>query len=460
MRTTRRDAIGLLAGAMAGGTLLAGCGGGGTDAPGAPAGPQIGEFTSDRAAYFVGDRARLTAVYSGGTGRIEPGSIPIASGQTVETPVLSERKNFRLIVADGARTAFRDRMLDVTYRERTRTIAAPFARAEHQSVILGDGSVLIVGGADDGVVMPPSVWRFDPTNETFAEFTQLATGRVGHVAVALADDRVLVYGGGRALTAAPVAEIIDTRTRTARATAFAPVAPTRSYAAAVLLGDGRVLIVGGASLAGAQPVAELFDPQTERFTAVPGGLGAARYGHTATRLRDGRVLVYGGLGPLAAAGPVAPPEIYDPATSRFTTLPAPENYPRMNHAAVGMADGSVWILGGESLDGGPLPSVLRFDPATGTFTRVQDLLAGRTYARALLLTDERVLAAGGDTAESGIASDTTELLATNGIRRAGPVLGRARALHSVTPLITTGRVLLVGGLGPNREVLATAEIFE
>lgn len=441
-------------------TLLAACGGGGDDSP-APVpdnGPAIAEFTSDRASYFVGDRARLTAVYSGGTGRIEPGSIAVASGQTVETPVLSERKNFRLIVTAGDRTAFRDRTLDVGYRERTRTVPAPFARAEHQGVVLGDGSVLIVGGDGGGATLPESVWRFDPATETFAEFARLASGRVGHVAVALADDRVLVYGGERSVIDAPMAEIIDTRTRTVRATLGRPNAPSRRYAAGVLLADGRVLIVGGATLSGAQPVAELFDPATEQFTAVPGGLSSGRYAHTATRLRDGRVLVYGGYGPTAGTGPILPPELYDPAANRFTLLPAPEANRRANHAAVGLEDGTVWIVGGED-DVGPLASVLRFDPATLQFTRGPDLLTGRAFARTLLLNDGRVLTAGGDTT-AAFATDTVELLRADGLRRSGPSLAAPRVLHSVTPLVITGKVLVFGGLDAGRNVLASAEIFE
>lgn len=442
-----------------GANLLAACGGGGESAaPGPDTGPAIAAFTSDRASYFVGDRARLTAVYSGGIGRIEPGSIAVASGQTVETPFLSARQTFRLIVTAGDRSVFSDRALDVGYRERTRTVPAPFARAEHQSVVLLDGSVLIVGGDAGSATLPESVWRFDPATEKFAEFARLATGRVGHVAVALSDDRVLVYGGERSAIEAPMAEILDTRTRTARATLGRPNAPSRRYAAGVLLADGRVLIVGGATLGGAQPVAELFDPVTEQFTPVPGGLASARYAHTATRLRDGRVLVYGGHGATGGTGPVLPPELYDPAANRFGVLPAPETIRRANHAAVGCEDGTLLIVGGED-DGGPLASVLLFDPVTLQFTRAADLLTGRAFARGLVLTDGRVLTAGGDT-PGGFATDTVELLRSDGLRRSGPTLGTPRVLHSVTPLVITGKVLVFGGLDRDRNVLASAEIFE
>jgi hypothetical protein len=440
-------------------SLLAACGGGGgSAAPPPDAGPAIAEFTSDRTSYFVGERARLTAVYSGGTARIEPGSLPVASGQTIETPVLSERRNFRLIVTSGDRTAFRDRTLDVGYRERTRTVPAPFARAEHQSVVLVDGSVLIVGGDGGGSTLPESVWRFDPATETFAEFARLATGRVGHLAVSLPDDRVLVYGGERAVIDVPPAEILDARTRTVRPTLGRPSAATRRYAAAVPLTDGRVLIVGGATPGGAQPVAEVFDPVTEQFTAVPGGLAAARYAHTATRLRDGRVLVYGGYGPTGGTGPILPPELYDPATGRFTLLPAPETVRRANHAAVALDDGTLLIVGGED-DDGPLASVLRFDPTTLQFTRAADLLTGRAFARALVLNDGRVFTAGGDT-PGAFATDSVELLRSDGVRRAGPALGTPRVLHTITPLVITGKALVFGGLDAGRNVLASAEIFE
>lgn len=433
--------------------LLTACGGGGAKTE-PVAGPAIAQFTGDRASYYVGERARLTAVYSGGTGRIEPGSIPVASGQTVETPILAARTNFRLIVTDGTRTASRDATLEVGYRERFRTLAMPFARSEHASVLLSDGSVLIVGG-EDGGGLAETVWRFDPSTETFRSIGQLATGRVAHVAVALPNDRVLVYGGARTLTNSPRAEIVDVVTGATRPTLGQPAA-SRSYATGTLLADGRVLIVGGA---GATTTAELFDPQTEQFTPIASPLTLARYGHTATRLADGRVLIYGGFGTIVGGAGLVP-EIFDPATNAFTGLAAAETTQRANHTAVRGPDGAVWILGGEDFDGEPLSTVLRFDPAQATFTRAPDMLDGRTYARATLLTDSRVLAVGGDTPGTGLASDRVELIAPDGVRRAGPALGSPRVLHSLTPLPVSGKVLVLGGLGTGREVLSTAEIFE
>jgi hypothetical protein len=439
--------------------MLAACGGGGSAGqPAAETGPRIVQFTPERATYFVGERARLTAVYSGGTGRIEPGSIPVASGQTVETPVLQARANFRLIVDDGTTRVFRDATIDVGYRERLRTLAMPFARSEHATAILGDGGILVIGG-EDGAELSPTVWRFHPGTETFTRYAMLSTGRAGHVAVALGDGNVLVYGGGRALSESPVAEIIDTTTGTARPTRGPQPVVSRTHAAALLLGDGRVLIVGGSVAGGTVSGAEIFDPATETFTPIATAVPSRRYSHTVTRLADGRVLVYGGFGAGPDGAPL-PPEVFDPATNRFTALTAPETNVRANHAAVGVADGSVWIVGGEDIDGRALASAWRFDPATNAFTRLPDLTTGRNFARAAGLTDGRVFVAGGDAQGDPFGSDSVELLSANGLRRGGPTLASPRVLHTVTPIVTAGKLLVIGGLGPDRGVLATAEIFE
>lgn len=423
---------------------------------GQPGDPLIVRFESDRATYYVGERARLTATYTGGTGRIEPGSIPIASGQTIETPVLSGSRTFRLIVAAGDRTTVRDRALDVRYRERTRVIVTPFGRAEHVTALLDDGSVLIVGGEEAASAPSGDVWRFDPATETFAKYAELATGRIGHAVVPLSNGKVLVYGGARSLTNSPVAEIIERATRTTRPANFQP-AVSRTYATATLLADGRVLIAGGGG-GGLQSGAELFDPATERFTPIQSAF-TARYSHTATRLPDGRVLIYGGY-PIAGGLATLPVEIYEPAPNRFVALPSPEPGQRGLHAAVSTADGRVWILGGEDADATPQASVWRFDPGANRFDRLPDLLTARSFATALALTDTRVLVSGGETSATGFGTNLTELLASNGLRGSGPPLASSRVLHSVTPLVGSGKVLIVGGLDAERRIVSTAEVFE
>jgi hypothetical protein len=94
---------------------------------------------------------------------------------------------------------------------------------------------------------------------------------------------------------------------------------------ATTLRDGRVLIAGGYSEADDTTqvrhilaTAELFDPKTGTFAAT-GDMTGSRSGHSATLLSDGRVLIVGGL--LIGGGSTQPgtAEIYDPATGKFNT---------------------------------------------------------------------------------------------------------------------------------------------
>jgi Kelch motif len=72
--------------------------------------------------------------------------------------------------------------------------------------------------------------------------------------------------------------------------------------ATVRLADGRVLAAGGGRYTAS---AELYDPATNRWTPT-GSMNLDRITFTATVLRDGRVLVVGGLPLTVAASRPAP----------------------------------------------------------------------------------------------------------------------------------------------------------
>ncbi|CAG2146526.1 RICIN domain-containing protein [Cupriavidus plantarum] len=77
-----------------------------------------------------------------------------------------------------------------------------YARAFHNSVVLPNGQIVVIGGqawpvtfSDDGAVLVPELW--DPATEKFSRLASMATPRTYHsVALLLPDGRVLSGGGG------------------------------------------------------------------------------------------------------------------------------------------------------------------------------------------------------------------------------------------------------------------------
>ncbi len=437
--------------------FLTACGGGSDQGPAPDRSPAIAQFSADRATYAIGERAQLTARFENGSARIQPGNLAVQNGQAVMShPLVYGSNEFELVVTNGATTVRRAIVLNATYRDRMRSVEAPFARAEHQAVRLFDGRVLIVGGEDASTSLPDSLWVFDPFTERFSDYgASLSTGRIGFTAITLYNGDVLVAGGVRGLTAAPSAEIIRTSDRTVAPTAM-PMQRARTWAAATLLMDGRVFISGGTAVAASDTV-EVFDPATGAFTLLPGRLSVGRYAHTSVRIDERRILIYGGF---TLNGEIPPPEIYNPVEGESHPLQPVEANARGNHQAHTMQDGGVLIAGGEDSDSRPLTSVLRFDPATGVIAPFANLATPRTFFGLGRLSDARVLLVGGVMGPSqGDVANTTESFALDRTRRDGPAMSRSRWHHSVTALVD-GRLLIVGGLGPDRMPIRAAEIYE
>lgn len=124
----------------------------------------------------------------------------------------------------------------------------------------------------------------------------------------------------------------------------------------------------------------------------------ARGNANALTLRDGRVLVWGGINAMALSSA----ELYDPATNAWTRAGC-MNEPRLGSSGVELPDGRVLVAGG--LDWGddhtyqrPMrrhASVELFDPETRTWTSVASMHRARSGFPAFLLDDGRVVVAGG-----------------------------------------------------------------
>lgn len=450
----RRDVLrGLALAGLPG--MLAACGGGG-GSDGSTGGVKIDQFSSDRQQYFVGDTAEVTAVFSGGAGRIDPGSIPVISGVPARIPSLAMTTELQLTVTSASGTVRRHLTLNVAYRNTLRAIPMGFARAMHATVEADNGHILIIGGEGTESTAPSSVFAFNPYTEQFRAVGDLLTGRAEHTATMLADGSVLVFGGARVLDATPVAERFNPRTGVSVGTASQPLR-NRSSHAAVRLWDGRVLLIGGWGPEGG--TIDAFDPQTERFERLTGRLQVERYGHTATLVSQNEVLVVGGF---TLTGNIAPPEIFNLAsqTSTLYALPPSEANVRSMSTTIPLPGGDALIVGGENyLTGAPIDTVLRFSLATRTITAAGSMRTARARCAGTALPDGRVLITGGTSELYSRSIASTELyLPETGAASPGPSMSVGRRFHTAN-LLVTGKVLILGGYGDGPAVLASAELF-
>ncbi|WP_028926216.1 Kelch repeat-containing protein [Pseudonocardia acaciae] len=172
------------------------------------------------------------------------------------------------------------------------------------------------------------------------------------------------------------------------------------YDGAVLLTTTtkKVLLVGGADgRSAALDQAVRYDTAEKKWSPA-GKLQTARRLHTATVLKDGNVLVAGGIGGPSPASPaLATAEVYNPATNAWETVGS-MNEGRYGHCAVLVGD-QVLVAGGTAKRSDDtvkaLTSVETYDPAAKKWTTVKPMTDARTGHTAVAFKDGRVLVCGG-----------------------------------------------------------------
>jgi N-acetylneuraminic acid mutarotase len=300
-------------------------------------------------------------------------------------------------------------VFDPTAQTWTQTGPMSVARSGHTATLLPDGRVIVAGGAppefpdcDAGTTAE----IFDPVSGTWTLTQTMHANRTWHTATLLPDGRVLVAGGygvdgAGADGVLNSAEIFDPASQTWTQTGSMSAA--RQWHTATLLGDadGHVLVAGGAcNCSSNEPVpldsAEVFSPQSGVWTPVQQPMNTSRFAHTATRLLDGRVLVAGGYGGVLPGGPVDTAEVFDPSSPGWTLI-QPMSAAREWHTATLLKDGRVLAAGGTSVGGAfiPVSSAELLDPSSLMWTPMPSMHAARATHTATRLGDGRVLVVGG-----------------------------------------------------------------
>ncbi len=226
-------------------------------------------------------------------------------------------------------------------------------------------------------------------------------------------------------------------------TAVGNMTTARADHTATLLRNGKVLIAGGEG-DGFQALAsaELYDPSTRTF-APTGSMITPRYAHSATLLADGRVLIAGGVN---GGTSVFTAEIYDPSTGAFTatgdlTSIGGEVYAIPGDVTTLLPDGRVFIAASNNAE--------IYDPQSGTFTPTGPYanLSDAYGITVTLLTNGKVLVTGCADAYGSCSVGVTELFdpqsGTFGVT--GPMMDKYFPDYGYTAaLLTDGRVLFLG----------------
>lgn len=311
-------------------------------------------------------------------------------------------------------------------------------RHSHTATLLGDGTVLVMGGYTEQLECASTVERYDPRSDQWADETSLPDGRPClHTATLLGDGSVLVAGG-------PTAATYDASTQ--RWEDAGDHAVARAKPSATRLEDGSVLVVGGwVGETEALPTAsvERFDPAMRRWSTTA-AMAQPRVDHVAVRLEDGSVLIAGGYSS-PRIGSLASAEIFDPDAQAWTRT-SDMGIRRASAAAILLPDGQVLVTGGHTGDGLGLTFAERFNPATGRWSPTGSMRVGRIAPSISLLPDGDVLVVGGTV--GGTTQDTTGTAerydAATGTWSLDAEMDRPRAGHTAT-VLEDGSTLVVGG---------------
>jgi len=238
----------------------------------------------------------------------------------------------------------------------------------------------------------------------------------------------------------------------------------RWFHTATLLPTGKVLVAGGAveadeySCTAGKDSAELYDSALGTFAST-GTMTSRRYAQTSTLLRNGGVLITGGFSfdssacdQNSSSPAVASAEIYDPSNGSFAPTGSMAEV-RGGHTATLLTNGKVLIAGGDNMEGDVPPFFLVdgsvttevYDPATGLFTSTGNTVTPRVGQTATLLANGDVLIAGGWSASQNASIAAAEVYhtATGAFTPTGSMTS-PRTGHTAT-LLPNGNVLITGG---------------
>ena len=340
---------------------------------------------------------------------------------------------------------------------------------EFGAQVLVNGNLLAIGGVDNNNNILSSAEVYSPSVGTW-KFTKssMLQAREYFSAVVLKTGHVLVVGGlGASHIVLSGAEVYNPSTGTWSSTRSLSV--PRFGHTATLLPSGKVLVTGGCTsntCSTHAATSELYDPTTNTWS-VTGNLNTARAYHTAVLLHTGHVLVVGGIGGTNGST-LKTCELYNPSTGAWSNAASTNTFRYLNGTTL-LSDGKVLVTGGAS-GRYPTASADVYDPAANTWTTTGSMTTPRYAHSATLLGDGTVVAAGGYGQSQSCGKACTTYIPTPKVEIYNEATGRftktvslSRSLaYQSATLSAQGVALVAGGIGYNTyccQVVNTSEYY-
>jgi len=196
------------------------------------------------------------------------------------------------------------------------------------------GAMIAPAGAAYGTIPRDSADLYNFSSGRWIATPSLNISRYAYGAATLLDGKVLVFGGWtQNATWTFTSELYDPATNTWSLQG----APADQADVAVTLADGDVL---------ATTPSQLYREASGAWSATNGDMKIPRINDTMTLLTNGDVLAAGGCTPCGSGGGNIPQsEIYDPASETWV-LDAALHQPRSSQASIRLKDGRVLVTGG------------------------------------------------------------------------------------------------------------------
>ncbi|MFZ9520456.1 MAG: Kelch repeat-containing protein [Silvanigrellaceae bacterium] len=348
-----------------------------------------------------------------------------------------------------------------------------FGRSGHVVHQISDGKIIVAAGAWGDLGGENVAEIFDPIKSTFGRIeSRLSEPRSGAAQIVFPDGKLMLLGGAADFELAMrTSDVFDPSSR--KFARGPEMVEERSGHSATLLADGRVLVAGGTG--GRDCIhdsIEILDQKRSEFGKLSAKLLVPRTNHTATMLDEKHLLIAGGETGSSCDSDEGESQILSTAeiiniqtmTSESVKLPMKE--PRLYHTASLMKDGRVLIAGGLKSQGVSVGVLESFNPQSREFQTVGSTLVSRSLHASFMLENEDFLVVGG--VSDGVPQSSAERCSKAGERFVCRLVANMSVprwlLNGV--VLKNGQVLIVGGLtnkiepgqsraGPSRSV----EIF-